>query len=324
MMRLLAALVLSASAWAQLPHLQPRELLPDESVGRSFWLLSPDIVVAKIEKAEWEGPEIEITPPQKMVVRLVSVRAEVENVVQGDVPRGPIQFYFFANTLSRNGYHTVLEWFEPGGRYIVFLRKDGGVLRAIADVAGLNIQIWSGRHDHIPTPQTEPAVHDPGVDIAYLALSPSTDVETGFAATIQRVYDRLLQVAPPSEILLLLRNLLSHEGTELREQACLTLSRSFRYRDPCLAELLRSADEATRIQAGMLLRMQSSADWLVKALDEDPLSLSISGEVSELSGDLGLFLFDPDPAVRKQACSTLVRLFPSRQFPNCVSAPADK
>ncbi len=323
-MRLLAILLLAGNTWAQIPSLHPRVVLPGEAVGDSFWLLAPSIVVVKVDTAEWVGPEIEITPPQSLVVRLVRVSADVETVIQGQLPKAPIRFYFFANTLSRNGYHTVFEWCEPGKRYLVFLKEDGEVLRTMADVAGLNIRIWSGRHDDVPGSAAQPGGHDPRTAIAYLALSPSADVEEGFAVNIERVCGRISQFAPPSEMALLLRKLLSHRNPEVRAQACLTLSRSFSYRDPCLPELVHSTDKLTRGQAGIWLGMKSSADALVNALKEDPFSLSISGRVGDLPGDLELFTFDSDVAVRRQACDTLARLFPSRQFPNCLPAPAAK
>jgi hypothetical protein len=252
------------------------------------------------------------------------VNADVENIIQGDLSRAAVHFYFFANTLSRNGYHTALEWFEPGGRYVIFLREDGGVLRAMGDVAGLNIRIWSGWHDHIPSLQARPSEDRTGAAIAEVALSPSTDVEPGFAANIERVYGEVAQFAPASEVALLLRGLLYHEPAEVREQACLTLSMSFRYRDPCLPDLLHSANETTQQQAATRLLMRSSTGALVQALREAPFSLSNSGQVGDLPGDLELFTSDSDPAVRKSACAALARLFPSRQFPNCGSAAADK
>lgn len=325
-MRLIGLFAVSVVAWAQLPHIYPRVLLPGDAVGDSFWLSAPNIAVVRIEAAGWTGPEIEITPPQKIVVRLVSVTADVENVIRGGLPKGRIQFYLFANTLSANGYHTVLAWMEAGARYIVFLREDGGILRTLADVGGGNIRTWSGRHDSIPTSQSQPAGEDPGTSIALLALVPSTDFDKGFAANIQRTSDAVSQFAPPKEIVLLLRNLLANRDADVRAQACLTLSRNFSYQDPCLPKLLQSTDgeilQQATIWSRKRSRTQAGTQALLKSLREAPLSLSISGRVRDLPGDLELFTLDSDPAVRQQACDTLGRLFPSRDFPNCAPKPA--
>jgi hypothetical protein len=321
MTKLIGFLVGVVIASAQVPHIYPRVLLPGDAVGGSFWLSAQDIAVVRIETVEWVGPEIEITPPQKIVVRLISVAADVESVIRGTLPVGRIRFYTFANTLSQNGYHTVLAWMEKGARYIVFLREDGGTLRTVADVASGSIRIWSGRHDPIPTSQADPARQDPGMAIALLALTPSADVDRGFSINIQRTSDNLSQFVPPKEIASLLRGLLIHSDAQVRAQACLTLSRNFSYRDPCLPRLLSSTDEAIRQQAQMWSRMKSPTQALLKSLREDPFSLSISGRIKDFPGDLELFTFDSDPSVRQQACDTLRRLFPPFHFPNCARKP---
>jgi hypothetical protein len=306
-------------AFAQGPHLCPRIVLPGDGVGETFWLSAPQIAVVRIQRAEWTGPEIEITPPQKVVVRLVSVDAVVENVIRGNLEEGSSRFYFFANTLSANGYHTVLGWLAPGERYLVFLREDGSVLRTQADVSGFSIRIRSGFHDLIPGPQSGPPAA-PGLAIAHIALTPSPDFEKGFAANIQHTYGEIAQFAPPYETARLLRLLLKHQDPDIRAQACLTLSSNYRYRDPCLQELLRSASEGVRQQAARWLKMQSSRQSLLRSLIDDPLSLSTSGRIDDLSGDLELFALDLDPAVRKQACDTLHTLFPLRRFSVCATA----
>ena len=131
---------------AQTPRLTPRIIMPGEAPGALFWLSAPYIVVVKIQGAEWLGPALEVTPPEKTVVRLVGVDGEIENVIQGDIPVGRVRFYFFANTLSSGGFTTVKYWLAPGRRYVAFLRRDGGVVRTMADVAPPEIAIFSGRH----------------------------------------------------------------------------------------------------------------------------------------------------------------------------------
>jgi len=307
-----------AAGAAQGPHIYPRVLLPSDAVGDGFWLSAPNIAVVRVDTVEWIGPEIEITAPQELVVRLVSVAADVENVIKGTLPAGRIQFYVFANTLSQNGYHTVLAWMEKGARYVVFLRNDGGALRTMADVASGSIRIWSGRHDVIPASQRDSARQDPGATIAFLALTPSAAAVRGFGANVQRTSDAVAQFAPPKEVAALLRNLLTHGDANVRTQACLTLSRNFSYRDPCLSVLLASTDGPTRQQAEMWSRMKSPTQALVKSLVEDPFALSISGRVVDFPGDLELFTFDSDPRVRRQACDTIRRLFPLAAPLNCA------
>jgi hypothetical protein len=322
-LRLVFITLIPILALAQDPRLCPRIVLPGDGVGETFWLFAPQIAVVRILRAEWTGPEIEITPPQKVVVRLVSVDAIVENVVRGDLKEGSSRFYFFANTLSANGYHTVLGWLAPGERYLVFLREDGNVLRTQADVSGFSIRIRSGFHDLVPGPRMGSPVA-PGLAITRIALTPSPDFEKGFAANVQHTYGEIAQFAPPYETARLLRQLLKHEDPDVRAQACLTLSSNYRYRDPCLPELLRSANEGVRQQAARWLKMQPSSQSLLRSLIDDPLSLSKSGRVDDLSGDLELFAIDLDPAVRKQACDTLHTLLPLRRFSACATPEGAK
>jgi len=110
-------LAMATLASPQQPHLQPRVILPGEGAGRSFWLLAPDIAIVRIQRAQRQGPDIVITPHHKLTVHLVAVDAEVEDTIQGQLPKGPTRFYFFTNSLLPGySYTTPLSWFYPGKR----------------------------------------------------------------------------------------------------------------------------------------------------------------------------------------------------------------
>ena len=133
---------------AQDPHLYPRIVLPGDGVGAAFWLLAPQIALVRIQRAEWTGPDLEITPPQKMVVRLVRVDAVVENVIRGDVEEGPRRFYFFAE-------HSVVQWLPHGPRVacargaIYYFPQ--GRWRRVED-SGRCLRFWH-THSHRTPPQ---------------------------------------------------------------------------------------------------------------------------------------------------------------------------
>ena len=316
-MRLLVLFVVAWTASAQAPKLVPRVLLPGDAVDATFWLRAPSIAVVRVDKAEWVGPEIEVTPPKKIVVRLVRITARIENVIQGEVRAGAVTFFFFANTLSRNGYHTVLSWMEAGKRYVVFLRDDGGVLRTMADVADVRIPILTGYHDRVSNLPDQRSHHDPGNAIAYLALTPTGDADSSFGPNIERLCGAIAEFVPPSKLAELLRKLLLSQDSSVAEHSCLTLSRRFSYRDPCFQKLMMSNDDLVRQQARTWSEKQWNPQQLVKTLRENPFSLSISGSVSDLPSDLEQFTFDSDVAVRVQACETLHYLFPARLVPTC-------
>jgi hypothetical protein len=313
-------LAMATLASPQQPHLQPRVILPGEGAGRSFWLLAPDLAIVRIQRAQRQGPDIVITPHHKLTVHLVAVDAEVEDTIQGQLPKGPTRFYFFTNSLLPGySYTTPLSWFYPGKRYVVFLREDGGVLRTMADLTEPNIQIRSGSHQGTAELLDRVSARDPGVVIAWVALTPSSDYEPGFAKGIQDAFDRLLLIASPGKIAPFLRALLTHRDRAVRERACLVLSTSFSYRDPCFEDLARSDDPQIKNQAVTWARGKAAAKpHLLRALREDPLSLSISNRVEDLGDDLGLFTFDLDDEVRQDACGAVRRLFPARDFPNCA------
>lgn len=311
---LLVSAVMSALAaqGAEPPRLIPRIILPEEPVPSSFWLGAPKIAVVKIRSADWLGSEIEVTPPQKLVVRLVRITAEVELVIKGEMGKGAVQFYFFTNTLSENGYTTIRYWLDSGYRYVVFLREDGGVLRTMVDVGEMELRVRSGNPGSIHLPA------DSGMAVASVLLTPGRDYEAGFPTNIGHTLAVIEPLAPPAYLVSLLRALLAHPNRGVREQACLALSRTYPYRDACLNELLGSIDEPVRRQAAdMVASQRRNEPQLLRALEEDPVSLSVSGNVKDLAGDLGLFSLDHDLEVRTLACRALTRLFPRTSPGNC-------
>ena len=197
------------------PHLVPRVVLPGEGVTGLFWRSAPIIGIVTVGNVRRAGPDLEITPG-KIYVHLAEAEAAVESVIQGPLAPGPARFYFFTNSLIPDiGYPTPLLWFEPGRRYAVFLRMDGGMLRTMTDLTGPNIRIRSGRHFGPAKSAGQPFGGDPGATLALLALTPATDHEKGFAVGIEDTYDRLLPIAGPGVLARSLKGLLS--GPRLRD-----------------------------------------------------------------------------------------------------------
>ena len=324
MRKALAALlvVFGSALAAELPPLQPRVIMPDEVLPDSFLLSAPIIAIVRVTAAAFAGPEIEITPTYNLAVRLVKVEVEIESVLHGSLANGRSQFYFFTNTPRVNSYPTALCWFGPGRRYVVFLRKDGNVLRTLTDLTGPSVEIRSGSHNQV---STDSGSTDPGLAVAYSVLTPAADHDDGFAAQIRDGDTIARRFAGPSNSAALLRKLLSSPDGAIRTQACLALSEGYLYRDPCLSQLVDSEDRAVSQRAISLNRGKQANDQMwVRTLREDPTSLTATGSVKDLAGDLEQFTFDASVGVRQQACITLRNLFPSRAFPNCASEPGAK
>jgi len=315
-------LLLAQVAQSQPPTLVPRVLLPGEGVGSSFWLTAPYIGVIAVRSTDWIGDPVEITPPGELVVRLVRVDAEVESVVKGELQKGPLQFYFFVNVPSANGYNTYLSWFEPGRRYVAFLRRDGENFRTMTDLVTMNIRIRSGRHSEDLAIQSEPVGTNPGFEIAYATLTPSADYEPGFAENIDNALEEAQEFSSPGQAFKMMRKLLVHPDDSIREHACMSLMSTYGYLDPCLLKLVDSKDAAIRAQAerNMHYAANTSIRPVLAVLKNDPSSLSRSGRVEDLADSLEVFTFDLDSRVRSQACESLRRLFPSRQYANCAGS----
>ena len=313
--RALLSFLSLACALAQVPKIYPRVVMPNESVESSFWLSAPDIAIVKVTNSTWTGPEVEITPPGKLVVRLVQVDAEVETVIKGKLSPGQLSFYYFANVLSPGGYTTIKYWLDKGERYVVFLREDGQVWRTMADVSEFKVQVLGGRQNLSNMPG--PLKGNPGIAIAYATLRAGSDHERGFASSIPRAHTSAAQFAPSSVLVPLLQKLLISDDQTIRIYACLTLSRSYQYRDPCLRELVGVEDNLIRPEIDFVIRNKLTTQQLVDLLKDSPLSLNTAGKVGDLAGDLEVFTLDRDAAVGKQACETLSRLFPERTFAAC-------
>jgi hypothetical protein len=293
-------------------------ILPGEGVGRQFWLGAPKIAIVTIEKATFLEPDYPM-PPGRLVLRLVAVDAKVENMIQGELPGGPIRFYFFTNSVAPGSIYPILRmWFDPGSRYVVFLREDGGILRTMADLDDPHIKIHSGRHDALPLSLNDAPRRDPGAVIAAAALTPSADHVEGFAAGIVDTFGPLSSIVPDVYIARLLRALLASPDQATREWACVTLSFHFSYRDPCFSSLLDSKDPEIRQRASVLApAKRANPQRLLSALSIAPDSITAPEISDAIADELESFTYDQDLAVVRQACVALRRIFPSREVPRC-------
>ena len=305
----ICSLLTCGVAFSQAPVLQPRIILPADAVGTSFWLWAPVIAIIKVHAANWEGGgAIEVSQSPQLFAQLAKVEADVENVIQGTLAKGPVWFYFFTSTVPK-----FTTWFETNKRYVVFLRLEGNVMRTMSDITGAHFEILSGRHAELPH-TSEPGADKAGEAIAFAALTPSEDHAAAFANSLGRTHSKVVHFAKPAFVARLLRNLLNNPGGEIRERACYTLSSAYQYRDPCL-QAMEASPDSDRQRPIVRVRQKPTTERLVMLLRDDPTSLSIQGKTEDLASDLELFMFDWDPAVRWQARETLHRLFPLRSVP---------
>jgi hypothetical protein len=307
MIRLLIAttIIASLASCGRRSELRPRLILQGEPVGNDFWLAAPSILVVKIIAANLQGSRQPIYQGGPKTLQLIKFDALVENVIKGDLPYNhKVSFYFFAKVDQNPTYYL-----EPGKRYIVSLRSEGGVLRSWADATQLKIEVHSGSHRQ----QDLPLERGPSVTIAYILLTPGADFDPEtFANTLglppnsyggpQYVNERLkqLQLSP---------------NRTLRDSACIAAARIFWHRPKCLEQAVESPDQSIRQDAAKYLKDDNVN--LPKRLQDDPFSLFPGPWTDYMFQMFEIYTEDMRPEVRKAACADLRSLAPQRTVSNC-------
>ena len=117
----------SLAGCGRAPQLEPRLILQAEPVGSDFWLSAPYVLVVKIVSYEIQGSRRPVYRGGEPTLQLVRFVADVENVIKGDLADKRVAFFFFAKTDQGSTY-----FLDTGKRYIVSLRREGGILRSFA------------------------------------------------------------------------------------------------------------------------------------------------------------------------------------------------
>jgi hypothetical protein len=280
-----------------------------------FWLSASQIGVVRVATADWIGPELEMVPPRHTVVRLVRVNGQAEYWIKGTVPAKALTFYFFTNVPTTTGFRSPRSWMEPGQRYIVFLREDGEVLRTMADMEQLQIQVHSGDHSQ-GSFSSDASL---GIRIAALLLTPGENYDSAtFARHIGLDLLNVRTIAPAKNLVALLSGLLKNRDDRVRTAACFALAKEYPSQDSCLVDLANAPDDGQRQRARELLALHDrNTPELIKRLAEYPSTLSINGKTEDLGDDLELFTNHRNAEVRAGACRALEHCFPARQVSQC-------
>jgi hypothetical protein len=288
-----ALIVALLASCGRAPQLEPRLIQPDEPVGKDFWLAAPYVLVVKILRAGLEGQKRSIFRGGEPTLQLVRFEADVENVIKGNLANKRISFYFFVET----DHHGEAYFLSPGRRYIVSLRREGGVLRSWADATQLRIWVHSGAHAQRDLPLTLGAE----TSIAYIMLTPGAGCSLReFENTLSWSYGK------PEYVQQRLERLQLSSDRELRESACLASAAWFAYRPQCLLAVAGSPDEGNRQQASGFLETDDVN--LAGLLQSNPPALFPEGDY--MAQMLGIYSQDLRPEVRKRAREILQRFRP--------------
>ena len=286
------------------PELIPRLILQGEDVGEGFWLGAPLILVVRITQADQVGPRKPIVPHGPQVLQLVRFRAEVENVLEGELRERLISFYFVVKVNQATTYYL-----DPGKRYVVSLRREGGILRSWADATQLRIWIHSGRHQEGGLPRGL-KIRD---TIEYVLLTPGEECDLrDFAENLDwwPFVD-----ADPGYIHHRLNLLEAHPDRAIRDAACLASASLFRYRPNCLSLAVGSPDGRVRETAQKLLRSDDSN--LSSVLRKGPFALFPAAWTQYMSDTFEIYNEDLRPEVRNAACRAERVLSPQEAHESC-------
>ncbi len=303
MAKLVVAIIvlLAVAGCRRAPELTPRLILQGEPVGREFWLDAPYVLVAKVLRADLQGPRRPIYPSGPRSLQLVKFTASVENVIKGDLPDHTVSFFFFVNVDLKPSYSL-----DPGKRYIVSLRREGGILRSFADASQLEIEVHSGSHRQKDLPL------DLGLEttIAYLLLTPGADFDAA-------AFENFLGWPPygePGYINQRLKELTSHPDRSVRDQACIKSAEIFWHRPECLKRCLDSPEISVRRHAEEFLR---SDDGNLLGLLQDNPSALFPEPRHYIVQMFEIYTEDIRPEVRQAACGFLRRAAPSDAMKYC-------
>lgn len=284
------------------PDLVPRLIIEGEPVGREFYLSAPYLAVVKIVNFAFVGSRRAIFEGGPKDLVLVKYDATVENTIRGEFPTPSISFYFFINLGQKHPYD-----FQPGERYIVSLRTEGGVFRSWSDATQLKIEVESGSHNQ----QDLPLQLGPESTIAYILITPGNDLIMdkyhldGYQIGLMRNEDDILAV--PKYAYELLTNLQKHGDPRVRGVACHAVSF-------LLIHDLTNCPTADKPDPEVAReRLSETLEFLQKT----PSALLPERWNNYLLEMLEIYTDDARPAVRAAACADLRNIAPERKVANC-------
>lgn len=168
--------------------------------------------------------------------KLMSADVAVDHVLKGDAAGPELRYYYYSPRCGST--RNVSEGPQAGAWRIVFLRRDQGYWRAVADGWRDGVLLGSGRH-----PAFQPAGRTPRQAIAELLLTPGEARSAGeFAESVAASSILAVQLAGREETGRLLHALIAEGPLPVRPAACLALASDAAIRD-CAGPVLTEYSE---------------------------------------------------------------------------------
>jgi hypothetical protein len=91
-----------------------------------------------------------------LILQMRRLQVNIENVLRGDLPPGPAEIFYFTYGMSHDGNRVLGNW-PPGERFLLFVRRDAGVLRMACDgVASCVTRVDAGVHPDLKADPAKP------------------------------------------------------------------------------------------------------------------------------------------------------------------------
>jgi len=263
------------------------------------------IVVGKVQSLTFVGPIVQS-------YRLIEVCVTVENVLQGAASTAqPLTFYFYSVYLL--GSSGDVNRLRENHRYVFFLNRESGVLRAVWDVMRSNIIVSSGKHKTLPLSDQEPLSER----IAVMLLTPGEDMNPiQFSDGLLRATGFTFVPIGTWRTAKLLTSLLQSSERAVRVGACEELTLNF-LQNSCWDNLDVADGADLRYHYGVitpqvsrgahrdhLMETQVAEQWWAAKLSWYPTN-------AERLDALKLLTIDDDQRVRQRFCACLKKNFPA-------------
>ena len=280
-----------------------RLLLPSDDARGDMFRSAEIIVVGKVQSLNFVGPVVQS-------YRLIKVEVTVENVLQGAVSTAqPLIFYFYSVYLL--GSSGDMNRLRDDRRYVFFLNRENGVLRAVWDVMRSNIIVSSGKHKALPLSDKEPLSER----IAVMLFTPGDDMNTiQFSDGLLRATGYTFVPIGTWRTAKLLTSLLQSSERAVRVGACEELTLDF-LQNSCWGNLDVAYGADLRYHYGVITPQVSRSahrNHLMETQDPEQwwTELGYTRNADRL-GALKLLTIDDDQRIRQRFCVYLKKKFPA-------------
>jgi len=211
--------IASCLMWLAVSGLPPH-LIDQCDYERSLVDSAPIVVVGVLASDTLVRRPVPMRSDPKCPLQLRRLTVRVENVLKGEVLPETITVYYFTWAGGFDGPRPLGFW-TVGGRRILWLRRDSGVLRIACDGwDGCTEGVWSGAHPHYK-PDPQKPIDYALVDL-HLTRGEGTVNEIGFATEVFR--EELNRIPGlQSYSVGKLRHLALTEHGDVKSSACMTL-----------------------------------------------------------------------------------------------------